>query len=186
MTSRYLPATLACVVALAGCDNEGTPGDTGTQDDAVPDADPVNGCVTDTDCAMGVAYTAASDCGEAYVFNAQHIAREACITALGEVPGASCETCIEDLDAPRQGRLVPGQQWIVGCGAGTCTAAAGPCPVGECDPVASCSTSLDCFLGYTCDAGACTSGCDTGMDCRPGQVCVREPADARLGRCVST
>jgi hypothetical protein len=182
MTVRYIILALF----LAGCD-----GSNGVTSDAATDEeqdtmDPIHGCVTASDCAVGVDYSSAETCGDPFAYSTGHIDSTECVTALGEEPGASCIDCIEDTDAGRRGRLIPGSQWITDCVDFTCTATDAPCPVGDCPADTSCTSVLDCFLTYACHEGNCTSGCDTGMDCRPSQVCVREPPDSALGRCVNT
>lgn len=179
---------MACVAAnAAGCDgSRSTRGDADSEDDPAPDVDPVTGCLEDGDCTVGVDYRDEATCGEPLALRLDHVEDQECITALGEEPGGGCVDCVEDVDAGRRGRLMPGQEWLVTCEESTCAAEPAPCMVGECDPDVDCITVLDCFLTYTCVEGHCVSGCDTGMDCRPSQVCVREPPDASLGRCVNT
>jgi len=153
--------------------------------DADADADVLDetrGCTSASGCAVGVDYRTIADCAEPSPCSLSFIVSEPCITALGEVPATSCAECVVTDESGRGGRLSPGRQWVVDCVDGLCTAADEPCS--SCPPEAACSTSLDCFLTYFCLTGSCTTGCDTGFDCRLDQVCVREPPDATYGRCV--
>ena len=177
----------AIVALLAACDSGSHSGDASTDDAAAEEA---SQCTAPADCAVGVNYRDSALCAQPFATTADLVESEPCITAPGEVPGASCLECTVTTESGRGGRLIPGRRWLVGCDSdGSCTATEEPCPAGDCPTDAACSTSLDCFLGYLCDptatgTGACVSGCDTGFDCRNVEVCVREPPDAEFGRCV--
>ena len=133
---------------------------------------------------MGVNYRDAVDCAHADAYSASYVEAEECITIPGEVPSTSCETCTVTSDSGRGGRLPSGRRWALDCVDSLCQATEETCTEAECPEDTECRTSLDCFLGFHCLGGTCTSGCDTGFDCRTSEVCVREPADAEFGRCV--
>ncbi len=173
---------LACVLIASSCDAGGSEGD--AQSDPAPDVDGVSGCVVPGDCAVGVNYRDPSECAQPRAYSSSHVEAEECITGLGEVPGASCEECSVTSTSGRGGRLPPGRAWTLSCVDSVCGATDEPCSPAECPETGSCSTSLDCFLTFHCLEGTCTSGCDTGFDCRTSEVCVREPPDAAFGRCV--
>jgi hypothetical protein len=167
---------LAACLALCACSGGGAK-DAGDEGEA-------GECTTAGDCALGVDYRSLERCAEPGAYTASVVEAEECITALGEVPGSACAECSVTTESGRGGRLSPGFTWSLTCEAGVCGAEEVACPATECPVEGSCTTSLDCFLGYHCLSGTCTSGCDTGFDCRTNQVCVREPPDAEFGRCV--
>ncbi|MDI7269464.1 MAG: hypothetical protein QME96_15865 [Myxococcota bacterium] len=170
--------TGAAALLLLGCASS-----SGPPADAAPDTlDPVRGCTSAAECAVGVDYRSVETCAQPGPYRVLHVEAEACLTAMGEPPGAGCAACIVTRDSGRGGRLGPGRRWAVACVDRVCTATDEPCP--SCPVEGPCDTSLDCFLTYHCRAGTCAWGCDMGFDCLPDQVCVREPPDAAFGRCV--
>ena len=177
-----LAIILAGSLLASSCNGGGTRTD--AQAEPQPDADGVRGCVEPGDCAVGVNYRDPAMCARPEACSASYVASEECITLLGEVPSTSCETCTVTSDSGRGGRLPPGRRWVLDCIDSTCEASEETCTPAECPEEGECRTSLDCFLTFHCLEGTCTSGCDTGFDCRTSEVCVREPSDAEFGRCV--
>ncbi|MBW2263445.1 MAG: hypothetical protein JRG91_15880 [Deltaproteobacteria bacterium] len=179
---QKLAIVLAGSLLAFSCDPGGTKVDAHAEPQ--PDVDGVHGCAAPGDCAVGVNYRDLSACAQPGAYSASHVEAEECITGLGEVPGTSCEECAVTSDSGRGGRLPPGRWWVLACTDSVCVASEEPCTPAECPEGEACTTSLDCFLTFHCLEGTCTSGCDTGFDCRTSEVCVREPPDAAFGRCV--
>lgn len=179
---RLFVALWASCVLSAGCKSSDLEGDAGDTDTA--DVDEVRGCTSAGDCAVGVNYRDLDECAEPSAYSVSYIDAEECITNLGQVPGTGCVDCSVTTESGRGGRLPPGRRWSLECVVGLCEAAEESCSAAECPPGGGCVTSLDCFLEYHCLGTTCTSGCDTGFDCRSTQVCVREPPEADFGRCV--